>query len=77
MDSDTGILDVDVPLRHQDTAIHDDDEDAPPSDGGGSDYEPDEPVRFGRGNKSRKKVSRRDSDGDSSGEEWGKKKGIK
>lgn len=55
----------------------DDDEDAPPSDGGGSDYEPDEPVRFGRGNKSRKKVSRRDSDGDSSGEEWGKKKGGK
>merc|ERR1719471_1053833 len=53
------------------------DEDAPPSDGGGSDYEPDEPVRFGRGNKSRKKVSRRDSDGDSSGEEWGKKKGGK
>jgi len=49
-----------------------------PSDGGGSDYEPDEPVKIGRG-KPKKKAARRDSDEDgSSGEEWGgKKKGGK
>lgn len=53
----------------------DDEEEAAPSDGGGSDYEPDEPVKIGRG-KPAKSKARRDSDG-SSGEEWGgaKKKG--
>lgn len=51
-----------------------DDEDELPSDGGGSDYEPDEPVgRVGRG-KAGKKKSRRDSDDESSGEEWGGRK---
>jgi len=50
------------------------DEDEVPSDGGGSDYEPDEPVgRVGRG-KAGKKKSRRDSDDESSGEEWGGRK---
>jgi len=45
-----------------------------PSDGGGSDYEPDEPIgRIGRGKVSKKK-SRRDSDDESSGEEWGGRK---
>jgi len=52
----------------------DDEEEAAPSDGGGSDYEPDEPVRIGRGAKIKKKVSRRDSDDESSGEEWGGRK---
>jgi len=53
----------------------DEEEEAAPSDGGGSDYEPDEPVKVGRG-KPAKSKARRDSDG-SSGEEWGgaKKKG--
>merc|ERR1712058_198260 len=56
----------------------DDDDEEVPSDGGGSDYEPDEPVKVGRGAKSKKKAAKRDSDGDSSGEEWGgKKKGSK
>jgi len=56
----------------------DDEEEEVPSDGGGSDYEPDEPVKVGRGAKSKKKAAKRDSDGDSSGEEWGgKKKGSK
>ena len=50
------------------------DEDEVPSDGGGSDYEPDEPIgRIGRGKVSKKK-SRRDSDDESSGEEWGGRK---
>jgi len=48
-----------------------------PSDGGGSDYEPDEPVKIGRG-KPKKKAAKRDSDDESSGEEWGgRKKGGK
>lgn len=53
----------------------DDEEEAAPSDGGGSDYEPDEPVKIGRGKKVKSKA-RHDSDG-SSGEEWSgaKKKG--
>merc|ERR1712200_318964 len=47
-----------------------DEEDAP-SDGGGSDYEPDEPVRIGR-KKGRAAPKRKyGSDDDSSGEEWG------
>jgi len=45
-----------------------------PSDGGGSDYEPDEPVRVGRGKK-KGAPKRRGSDDESSGEEWGAKKG--
>ena len=53
------------------------DEDEAPSDGGGSDYEPDEPVKVGRA-KIKKKTARRNSDSESSGEEWGgKKKGGK
>ena len=54
-----------------------DDEDEVPSDGGGSDYEPDEPVGRGGGRgraKFSKKKTRRDSDDDSSGEEWGGRK---
>jgi len=52
-----------------------DDEDEVPSDGGGSDYEPDEPIgRVGRGRGKVTKKSRRDSDDESSGEEWGGRK---
>ena len=54
-----------------------DDEDEVPSDGGGSDYEPDEPVGRGGGRgraKFSKKKTRRDSDDESSGEEWGGRK---
>ena len=54
-----------------------DDEDEVPSDGGGSDYEPDEPVGRGGGRgraKLVKKKTRRDSDDESSGEEWGGRK---
>jgi len=53
----------------------DEEEEKAPSDGGGSDYEPDEPVKIGRGKKVKSKA-RNDSDG-SSGEEWSgaKKKG--
>jgi len=59
----------------------DDDEEAAPSDGGGSDYEPDEPVRIGRGKPTKSKAKgRRNSDDESSGEEWSgarKKGGVK
>jgi len=59
----------------------DDDEEAAPSDGGGSDYEPDEPVRIGRGKPIKSKAKgRRNSDDESSGEEWSgarKKGGVK
>jgi len=50
------------------------DEEEVPSDGGGSDYEPDQPVGRGGGRgraKLSKKKTRRDSDDESSGEEWG------
>jgi len=52
------------------------DEYAPPSDGGGSDYEPDEPVRIPKGRKKAVAKSKRKfgSEDESSGEEWGGKK---
>lgn len=53
---------------------------AAPSDGGGSDYEPDEPVKIPKGRKKAKTSAKKKygSDEESSGEEWGgskKKKG--
>jgi len=52
-----------------------------PSDGGGSDYEPDEPVKISKGRKSggNAKKGKYGSDDESSGEEWGgaKKGGSK
>eukprot|EP00092_Neocalanus_flemingeri_P037255 GFUD01040574.1.p2 GENE.GFUD01040574.1~~GFUD01040574.1.p2 ORF type:complete len:282 (-),score=127.91 GFUD01040574.1:1925-2770(-) len=52
-----------------------------PSDGGGSDYEPDEPVKISKGRKSAvvSKKGKFGSDEESSGEEWGgaKKGGSK
>jgi len=51
-------------------------EEKAPSDGGGSDYEPEEPVKVGRGRKPAKKSKARygSDDEGSSGEEWGAKK---
>merc|ERR1711892_419693 len=46
-----------------------------PSDGGGSDYEPDEPVKISKGRKSvPAKKGKFGSDEESSGEEWRKKR---
>jgi len=50
------------------------DEEAAPSDGGGSDYEPDAPVKVGRGKAKNNKKVKYGSDDESSGEEWGGKK---
>jgi len=53
----------------------DDSEAEVPSDGGGSDYEPDEPVKISKGRKSAvNKKAKYGSDDESSGEEWGGKK---
>merc|ERR1719435_186680 len=54
----------------------DSEEEKAPSDGGGSDYEPEEPVKVGRGRKPAKKSKARygSDDEGSSGEEWGAKK---
>jgi len=51
-------------------------EEKAPSDGGGSDYEPEEPVKVGRGRKPAKKSKAKygSDDEGSSGEEWGAKK---
>jgi len=55
----------------------DSEEEKAPSDGGGSDYEPDEPVKIsrGRGKPAKKSKAKFQSDNESSGEEWGAKKG--
>merc|ERR1712013_443286 len=55
----------------------DSEEERAPSDGGGSDYEPDEPVKIsrGRGKPAKKSKAKFQSDNESSGEEWGAKKG--
>jgi len=54
----------------------DSEEEKAPSDGGGSDYEPEEPVKVGRGRKPAKKSKAKygSDDEGSSGEEWGAKK---
>jgi len=52
----------------------DEEEEAVPSDGGGSDYEPDQPVKVNRGRKAPAKKSKAkygSDDEGSSGEEWG------
>jgi len=53
-----------------------DSEKSEPSDGGGSDYEPDEPVRIPKGRRkpAAKSKKRFGSDDESSGEEWGSQK---
>jgi len=42
-----------------------------PSDGGGSDYEPDEPVKVSKAKKTKTSKKKFGSDDESSGEEWG------